>query len=87
MKILDILSEVEPTPDLPIYTPVPKKDLLLGIQKVQSAVIHLAEEGDSAAYINRNNSEVSFNLTLDITPDSIEDILTKETLRNGNYSG
>lgn len=82
MKIYDVLSEVEPTPNLPIYTPVPKKELLLGMQKVQSAVSHLTEAGDSAAYINRNNTEIPFNLTLNITPDSIEDILTKETLKN-----
>lgn len=82
MKIYDILSEKKPTPELPIYTPVPKKDLLSGIQKIQTAVSHLEEGKDSAKYIGGDNSKVPFNLTLDVTPGSIEDLLTKETLQN-----
>jgi len=82
MKIYDIVSEKKPTPELPIYIPVPKKDLLLGIQKIQSAVSLLTENEDRAKYIAGDNNKVPFNLTLDITPGSIEDILTKETLTN-----
>ncbi|NJO76617.1 MAG: hypothetical protein HC833_24500 [Leptolyngbyaceae cyanobacterium RM1_406_9] len=82
MKILEIVSEKQPTPELPIHTPVPKKDLLFGIQKIQSAVSHLTNDGDSAGYIGGDSSKVPFNLTLNITPGTIEDILTKETLTN-----
>jgi hypothetical protein len=82
MKIFGILSEKKPTPELPIYTPVPKKDLLFGIQKIQSAVAYLTEDKDGVEYIGRDNSKTPFNLALDITPGVIEDILTKETLAN-----
>ena len=82
MKIFDILSEKKPTPELPIYTPIPKKDLLSGIQKIQSAVAYLGENNDSAKYISRDNIKTPFNLTLEITPGSIEDLLTKETITN-----
>jgi hypothetical protein len=84
MKIFDIVSEKKPTPELPIYTPVSKKDLLTGIQTIQSAVSHLTEDKDGAEYIGGDGRKVYFNLTLDITPGSIEDILTKETLQNEN---
>lgn len=82
MKIFEVLSEKKPTPELPIYTPVPKKDLLFGIQKIQTAVSCLEEGRDTAKYIGRDNSKVPFNLTLDITPGSIEDILTREIIEN-----
>jgi hypothetical protein len=82
MKLFDILSEHNPVPEFPIYTPVPKKDLLLGIQKIQLAVSPLTEDEDRAEYISGDSSRVPFNLALSISPDTIEDLLTKETLTN-----
>jgi len=64
---------------LPAYTPVPPRKLLEGIQKISQSLSHLSE-GDKAKYITPDEPEAEFNLTFNIAPESIEDILAKETL-------
>ena len=82
MKIFEILGDKDPTPQLPIHTPIAKKDLLVGMQHIQTAVMNLDEVNDSGRYIGGDDKKVFFNLDLEITPESIEDILTKDTIVN-----
>ena len=83
-KIFEILQKENPTPILPIYNPLPKKDLLSGMQKIQSALSTLLDSADSAEYIDPHHGKASFNLSLDITQELIEEILVKETVENTN---
>ena len=85
LKILEVLHEKNPTPDLPIHNPLSKKSILTGIQQFQSALAPLDQHDDYAEYMF-NNKKVSFNLSLELTPDSIEDLLVSETLVNINTS-
>ncbi|MFC1870405.1 hypothetical protein ACFLYE_03970 [Chloroflexota bacterium] len=86
------VSEVKPLEDeiyqlaentkvrwLPAYTRVPPKLLLEGMQKISQSLSHLSKE-DKAKYIIPNQPESEFNLTFNIAPESIEDLLAKETL-------
>ncbi len=64
---------------LPDYTPVPPRQLLDGMQKISQSLSHLAE-GDKAKYIAPDEPDAEFNLTFNIAPESIEDLLAMETL-------
>jgi len=64
---------------LPAYTRIPPRQLLEGMQKISQSLSHLTE-GDKAKYIVPNEPEAEFNVTFNIAPESIEDLLAKETL-------
>ena len=64
---------------LPAYTPIPPRQLLEGMQKISQSLSYLSE-GDKVKYITPDEPEVEFNLTFNIAPESIEDLLAKETL-------
>lgn len=64
---------------LPSYTRLQPRQLLEGIQDISASLSHLTE-GDSATYIVPNEPEAKFNLTFQLAPESIEDLIAKETL-------
>jgi len=64
---------------LPAYTPIPPRQLLEGMQKISQSLSYLSK-GDKAKYITPDEPEVEFNLTFNIAPESIEDLLAKEIL-------
>jgi len=64
---------------LPAYTRIPPKQILEGIQKISQSLSHLTK-GDRANYIVPDEPVSEFNLTFYIAPESIEDLLAKETL-------
>lgn len=68
---------------LPIYTPIPPRQLLEGMQKISQSISHL-EKGDKAKYIIPNEPVAEFNLTFNIAPESIDELLAKETLTAEN---
>ena len=64
---------------LPIYHPVSRQKLLADVNKINSALEPLTEE-DRVSYIAPDGKETKFNLTLSIAPETIDDLLTRETL-------
>jgi len=64
---------------LPDYTPIPPRQLLEGMQKISQSLSYLTE-GDRAKYITPNEPEAEFNLTFNIAPENIEELLAKETI-------
>lgn len=67
---------------LPAYEPVSKRELLEGIQKISSNIEHLTSE-DSASYIT-DEDKVGFNLDFKLVPESLEELLIKETISSEN---
>ncbi|MFC1964127.1 hypothetical protein ACFLV1_01960 [Chloroflexota bacterium] len=65
---------------LPAYTRIPPKHLLEGMQKISQSLSYLSKD-DKAKYVIPNEPESEFNLTFNIAPESIEDLLAKETLK------
>jgi hypothetical protein len=77
-KIFELAEKTE-VRWLPTYTRIQPRQLLEGIQHISASLSHLTE-GDSATYIIPNELETRFNLTFKLAPESIEDLIAKETL-------
>jgi hypothetical protein len=65
---------------LPAYTQPQAKDILEGIKDISASLADLNKE-DSVKYITEEQ-EVSFNLEFKLAPESIEELLAKETISN-----
>lgn len=63
---------------IPIYSRVPETDLVLYLQELSEATAPL-HEGDGVKYIS-SEFEASFNLAFHVSPESVEELLTKETI-------
>jgi len=68
---------------LPAYTRIQPRQLLESMKDISTSLSHLAE-GDSAKYIIPDEPEAKFNLTFTLAPESIEDLVAKETLSSEN---
>ena len=68
---------------LPDYIRIPPKQLLEGMQGISHSLSHLSDN-DEVKYIIPNEPESKFNLTFNIAPESIEDLLAKEILTADN---
>ena len=64
---------------LPAYTRIQPRQLLESIKDISASLSHLTE-GDNARYIVPDEPEAEFNLTFNLAPESIEDLIAKETL-------
>lgn len=64
---------------LPAYTRIQPRQLLESMKDISASLSHLTE-GDSAKYIILDEPEAKFNLTFNLAPESIEDLIAKETL-------
>jgi hypothetical protein len=64
---------------MPAYTHIQPRQLLESMKDISASLSHLTE-GDSAKYIIPNEPEAKFNLTFNLAPESIEDLIAKETL-------
>ena len=80
----DILQLAEETDvrGLPGYAPIPLERLLFSIGRLSNSVKNLSEK-DDAKYIS-NEGTVSINKNFDYDSESVENLLTKETLSNKN---
>ncbi len=81
----DIYSLAETTKVrwLPVYNKIQPKQLLDGLQRISAGLANLTE-GDSASYIIPDEPRAEFNLTFSIAPESIEELLAKDTLSSEN---
>jgi len=64
---------------LPAYTRIQPRQLLESMKDIAASLSYLTKE-DSAKYIAPNEPEAKFNLTFYLAPESIEDLIAKETL-------
>jgi hypothetical protein len=64
---------------LPAYTRIQPRQLLESMKDIAASLSYLTKE-DSAKYIAPNEPEAKFNLTFYLAPESIEDLVAKETL-------
>jgi hypothetical protein len=64
--------------DIPIYQPVPDADLIQHLSRLAQATKAL-DEGDTVRYV-APGMEASFNLSFSVSPEAIEDLLTRETI-------
>ncbi len=64
---------------LPAYTRIQPRQILESIKDISASLSHLTE-GDNARYIVPDEPEAEFNLTFNLAPESIEDLIAKETL-------
>lgn len=64
---------------LPSYTRIQPREILESIKDISASLSHLTE-GDNARYIVPDEPVAEFNLTFNLAPESIEDLIAKETL-------
>jgi hypothetical protein len=76
-ELLDLARQTD-VKWIPAYTPPETRSILAGIQAVASSLSHLKPE-DCARYITPDDG-VGFNLTFSITPETIEELLTSQSL-------
>lgn len=65
----------------PYYEPIPVPKLINNIDRINKSLSYL-QEGDTATYESNITDKASFNLSLNFSPERIEDLLTKESLSN-----
>ena len=87
----ELLSAAEETDVLhiPAYSPMPDARIAGTLQELTGAVGHL-RDGDSAKFVGLESNEASFNLEFSISPETIENLLTRQTITNisqMNYAG
>lgn len=78
----EILNAAEETKvkAMPNYHPIQTKKLLTGIDDINKSLQYLDKE-DSATYQTATKS-ATFNLSLELSADTLEDLLTVETIEN-----
>ncbi len=64
---------------IPFYTPIPTAKLVGSIRKI-SASLQYAGENNHIVYMAGQQERADFNLEFNFSPESIEDLLTKETI-------
>ena len=64
----------------PIYTPISSAKLITNIERVSTTIQAMGSNGK--AVLKLENEQVTFNSELDISPEAIEDLLTKEQLES-----
>jgi hypothetical protein len=66
---------------LPDYQEITNRELLTGIQRISENTSHLGKN-DKASYYTSDLDKVNFNLDLFVTPENIEELLAKETIKS-----
>ena len=79
IRDLNGLAELTNVNQIPAYEPIPRENLLYGIEKINNALTPL-NDTDKAKFSTSSGKEASFNLSLRIAPEAISDLITAETL-------
>lgn len=66
---------------MPYYEPLSIPKLIRNIENINNALSYL-NDNDKAYFETKDQDRASFNLTLNINPKTIEDLLTKEAFSN-----
>lgn len=64
---------------LPSYRPVSRQRLLNDINKISNALDPLTDS-DKVLFIENTGRQTEFNLSLSVTPETIDELLTRETI-------
>jgi hypothetical protein len=78
----DLLALAEETNvrQIPAYTPVPRRRLLMNLNQISASVM-LLEDGDSASLV-LGREQISINKSFRVPEESIEELLTAETIQS-----
>ncbi|MBW4484619.1 MAG: hypothetical protein KME14_18960 [Tildeniella torsiva UHER 1998/13D] len=80
-RILEIANDINPVPDMPIYTSLPKINVLDSLKKIQDSTLTLAEP-EKASLITSENERISLDFPLDFSRENIEKMLTDRIIEN-----
>ncbi len=72
------LSQDTDVRHIPAYSPIPRQKLIMNIESMTKATSLLIPE-DKIIYLTPDE-KVSFNLSFNIVPESIEELITRETI-------
>jgi hypothetical protein len=73
-----VLAQETEVKHIPTYSPIPRPKLIENLENLSAAAHHLIE-GDKLFYTTPDG-KIPFNLSFNIVPDAIEDLLTKEII-------
>ena len=79
MKLLQAAEETHVN-QFPVYTPISTSQLIDGINRLSKATNSLGEN-DKVEYLSEEG-DASFNMTMEFSPENIEQLMTRETLSN-----
>lgn len=77
---LNVLAKEVKISELPVYTPASAQKILVSASKISTSLKGL-KAGNKATFI-MEEERAEFNMEFDITPESMEDLLTKESLQS-----
>lgn len=80
-EILELAEETDLT-HIPAYIPLNEEALLTDINSIQESLLYL-EKTDSAKLIS-NQVESTFNKDLNISPEVVKEMITRETIKSEN---
>jgi len=66
---------------IPVYSPVPTSEIARSVELIATAIEPL-HEGDAIAYLPGSETPVEFNRSFHVVPESLADLLVKESLTN-----
>lgn len=78
-KLLNAAEETHVN-QFPVYTPISTSQLLDGINRLSKATSALGDN-DKVEYLS-TEGDASFNMTMQFSPENIEQLMTRETLSN-----
>lgn len=78
-EILDVAQKTD-IKSFPNYHPVQARKLITGIDEINKSLQYLNK--DDKAFYQTEEDLATFNLTLEVSPDEIEDLMVSETITN-----
>lgn len=75
-----VLAEETNVRQIPAYSPVPRRRLLMNLNQISASVM-LLEEGDSANLVV-DHEQISINKSFRVPEEAIEELLTAETIQS-----
>ncbi|QQG40590.1 MAG: hypothetical protein HYV37_03410 [Candidatus Levyibacteriota bacterium] len=75
------LAEETDVKRIPSYSPIPTAKLIGGIRRISDSLKYV-DEGGKVIFATSEQKRVDFNLEFNFSPESIEDLLTKESISN-----
>jgi hypothetical protein len=82
-EIYESLSRINPTQEMPIYTEIPKKEIISTLQGFQKSIQPLNSE-DKVTFMTDSGKVASLRTSFDFSPENLEDVLTSEIIENTN---
>lgn len=81
-ELLELARETDML-TVPSYHPIGRNKLINGIQSMSDALSSLSQK-DKASFITRNSDKAPFNLEFNLTPETIDDLFVRDSLKSRN---